>query len=438
MPRRWRLTALVMAAGLAMTSVPTADAAVKVGSACPKVGKATKVGSSAYVCKKVGSRLIWQKVAVKSAPAAPSASPTAIAEPKPTPRPIDVLLLPQSPSEGTRCSINATATRGEIAADQFSAIGPIRCTAGYWRIVAATDDSVMTRAFRYVWQRWLAVKDDPVTSEIHVAPTAGEWGEWATKGYLAGARFWRATEGKMLVRAIVSDDGRWLELKANALGWGIGEYLRGDLDRGAPFSFALNAPLAADGYTRLPWIHMLNQGSPNRGIATGASHEFGHVAQIYLSKEKIGRVAGSRAPWLVEGQPSYFGAALAPLIGMRYDTREDWLGAIRSLPISLVDVSDTTKAPGGSAAFQRAYGVGFFATEALTAIYGADVTDNLYRATADGRSMDASFREVLGVDIVTASATLDGYIDSITMARPWTLSELRQKLAAAGFRSGSP
>lgn len=349
-----------------------------------------------------------------------------------------MLLLPQSPIEGSKCSLTANGVQGEIAPDQFSAIGPIRCSDGYWRSVSLADDSVMTRAFRYVWQRWLTVKDDPVTSEVFISPNAGEWGEWASKGYLAGARFWRATEGKMLVRALISDDAAWLEAKANSLGWGIGEYLRGDLDRGARFSFALNTPFAGDGYTRLPWIHMLNVGLPNRGIATGAAHEFGHIAQIYLSKERVGRSAGSRAPWLVEGQPSYFGAALAPLIGMRYNTREDWLGAIRSQPISLVDVSDTTKAPGGSAAFQKAYGVGFFATEALTAIYGVDVTDNLYRTIADGRSMDASFREVLGVDIVTASALLDGYLDSVTAARPWTLNELRQKLAASGFRPGVP
>lgn len=179
---------------------------------------------------------------------------------------------------------------------------------------------------------------------------------------------------------------------------------------------------------------MLYEGGPSPSLNTGMSHEFGHVAQVYLSGDRIGRSFDSKVPWLEEGSPTYVGAALSPLIGMRHNTRDDWLEALLARDVSLVDVSDFAKAPGGSEMFSRAYAAGFFATEALTAIYGADCIDNLYRGIASGRTMSASFRELIGIDLLETSRVLDGYILSLREKKPWTLVELRAALTAAGAR----
>lgn len=426
--RNLRTAALVvLVSGLLTVSLTQASAGTKAGARCAKLGKSVVTGSVKMICKRQQGKQVWVRVT----PVKPLPKPTAIGTPKDTPTtaadPMDVLLLPASPNEGDICK-----PEGD---EQFAAAGVIRCQADGWHLIEKDEDSVMSRAFRHVRERWLSVKDDLVMSEIYVKPSTGTWGAWATGAYEAGARYWRAGANKMMVRAIISDDGTWLESKARELNWRIGETLEGALKRRPWDSAAVNSFYDDANGIQGAWTHVLSEGPPQPGLNTGVPHEFGHVAQLHLSQYRLERSGvAARVPWLDEGMNSYVGAALSPLYGSRFNTRDEWINRMVRFNVSLVDVSNREITPGGSPLFFYAYAAGFFASEALTAVYGADVMDDLYREFANTRSMNASFIRVLGVDVKTTSQTLDGYIQSVRVRKPWTLSELTTILNRAGFK----
>lgn len=416
---------------LALSAPHSALAKNKAGSACPTLGKTVVVGKTKLSCKRVQGKRIWVKVAVVQPKVEPTNTATGTAQPTTTTNIMDVLLYPKSPNEGDFCS-----SEGH---EHFAVQGPIRCVSGAWRLVARDQDSVMSRAFRYVRERWLTSQNDPVNSEIYVKPSTGQWGTWAVTAYEAGARYWRADSNRMMVRAIISDDGLWLEAKARELNWPIGETLTAALRRRPWDNQAVNGSYPQTLTSGEYWTHILVEGAPHPGLNTGIPHEFGHIAQIYYANHLLERSGPvNRVPWLNEGMNSYVGAALSPLYGSRHNTRDEWVDRMVQLDVSLSEVANQVIAPGGSAIFRRAYAAGFFATEALTAVYGAEIIDDLYRDFGETRSINSSFRRVLGVDQTTAMQTLDAYIQSVRLGKPWTLRELQSNLDRAGFKPHIP
>ena len=93
-----------------------ADAAVKPGIACKKVGSVAIVGAYKYTCIKSGKKTVWNKGVkipdVKPMPVASSvASPNSSAIPTPTPIPIPAPTPTPSPTQ----SGSKTFTRAEVA-----------------------------------------------------------------------------------------------------------------------------------------------------------------------------------------------------------------------------------------------------------------------------------------------------------------------------------
>lgn len=68
---------------------PAADAAVKPGLACKKVGSTAIVGTFKYTCVKSGKKIVWNKgVRIPVAKPTPTPTPTLTPTPTPTPTPI--------------------------------------------------------------------------------------------------------------------------------------------------------------------------------------------------------------------------------------------------------------------------------------------------------------------------------------------------------------
>ena len=70
--------------------VSVAQAAVKAGSPCSKLGATSTVGGKKYTCIKSGKKFVWNKGVAKAAPkptSSPSATPTPTPSPTPTPTP---------------------------------------------------------------------------------------------------------------------------------------------------------------------------------------------------------------------------------------------------------------------------------------------------------------------------------------------------------------
>lgn len=409
-----RVVGAAITLSLVVSQVP-ANAATKVGSQCSKSGAATTVKGVKLVCSKSGKKLIWAK--------APTTKPTPTALPS-AKDPLDVLLLPASPGIGSSCLTNGD--------EQFATVGPIRCVDRKWTLVALADDSVMTRSFRAIWNRWQQVKADPLASEIVIDQKTPAWRTWAALGYEGGARYWRATPENMLVRAVVSADANWIDSKAKELGWIAGETFKNARDSRPWDSIAINKGTPDGDPVDKPWAHILLEGEPHVGVNTIA-HEFGHVAQIYFSRGKFFRTP-SRVPWLDEGMPSLVGAALSPLVGMRYNTRDEWVDRMISADVKLFDVSDTKVTPGSSPLFWRAYAAGFFASEALIALYGSECLDDIYRGVSNGSSWNESFIRVFGLTIEETSNALDQYVQSVRAKKPMTLLELSNALKRIGAK----
>jgi hypothetical protein len=90
MRKALRLLALVLSLTLLFS---VAQAAVKAGSACSKLGSTSTVSGKKYTCIKSGKKLVWNKgvVVVKPTPAAtPSATPTPTPTATSTPTPTQV------------------------------------------------------------------------------------------------------------------------------------------------------------------------------------------------------------------------------------------------------------------------------------------------------------------------------------------------------------
>ena len=120
----------ILAVALSLTLVVSvAQAAVKAGSACSKLGSTSTVSGKKYTCIKSGKKLVWNKgvVVVKPTPVAtatptptptptPTATPTATPTPTPTPTPKPIVL--GDPCE--RLGNVVTSTSGEIVCSEVA------------------------------------------------------------------------------------------------------------------------------------------------------------------------------------------------------------------------------------------------------------------------------------------------------------------------------
>jgi hypothetical protein len=113
-----RLAGVMAIVFLASFNFPAADAAVKAGLACKKVGSVATVGAFKYTCIKSGKKTVWNKgVRIPAVKPTPVASPISSPTPTPTPTPIPTPTRTSTPTptpSPTQSGLK-TFTRAEVA-----------------------------------------------------------------------------------------------------------------------------------------------------------------------------------------------------------------------------------------------------------------------------------------------------------------------------------
>lgn len=140
-----------------ISSNPIALAAIKAGASCPAVGKVSTVGSTSFICKKVGKKLTWSKTSVaKSSTEVPTTSVTPVV--------IDKTKFTKYQSEGCHAPVNATLQKK--SGDAWVDIAP----ADGWEKVSACDSD-------HPYQPYLRadIADGTTLRWKVFAPGAWEW-----------------------------------------------------------------------------------------------------------------------------------------------------------------------------------------------------------------------------------------------------------------------
>jgi len=141
--------AIVAITALALLFPDSADAAVKAGQICKKINQSATSNGKKFTCIKSGKKLIWRPSQVlQSAPTPEISTPT----PSKSAEPEIELTSSSAAKLGTRCLFSGSYVG--IAA------GPAVCSGEsgqkLWTLVTKENDSVASRAYRYVLEKYLA------------------------------------------------------------------------------------------------------------------------------------------------------------------------------------------------------------------------------------------------------------------------------------------
>jgi len=114
---------MLLAASLTLALIqPSANAAVKPGTKCTKLGQTSTSAGIKYTCVKSGKNLMWNKgVAVKKAAPVPTPTPSATATPTPTPTPAPTPTASEPPKTSDPFSVYGMDAERFKAVDEYGA-----------------------------------------------------------------------------------------------------------------------------------------------------------------------------------------------------------------------------------------------------------------------------------------------------------------------------
>lgn len=405
----------------------TSSIAAISGTKCTKQGAVKRTASNKYLCTKIGAKLVWKKAQAKvAAPKptptlSPSPTPTPSSSssptPEPTPTPKINYVSAAEAKVNSQCEVDFTTA--------FTLDGPVICLKT-WNLVARENDSVESRAFRYVLDEYLERPEGKLSIIWRIDPTTPEWKEQMQSGMIAGARLWGTSpEGSPPRYAFVSHDPDWLFDAFVKEGLIKSESRRADMSQGS-----CNAGLSgAETRDESFWFYKFSQARclTNAGFFQVPAHEYTHYAQEVLSKKNYYK-AGS-LPWLNEGLPSFIGAALGPMSNMRNDIRALWLIDLALTQKDLAYFSVSTQNLYREPNWGDVYPLGAIANEALVAAVGFRATKQIYLELAtDNTTFDQAFLRATGLNVSKWTELLQGYVDSVKRNSPWTLQYLLQEV----------
>lgn len=430
MKRLSRIIVLTLLASI--ISIAPSNSAIA-GTKCTKVGAVKKTASNMYLCKKVGTKLLWQKVTVKvAAPkptpvASPTPSPTPTPEPTPSPTPTPTPTPSPTPKinyvtaaearVNTPCEVDFTTA--------FTMDGPVLCFKT-WNLVAKENDSVESRAYRYILEEYLAQPEGKLSLIWRIDPTTPEWKEKMQTGMIAGARLWGTSpEGSAPRYVFISHDPDWLFDAFVKEGLIKSESRRANMFQG-PCNAALTG---AETRNESFWFYKFSLTGclTNAGFFQVPAHEYTHYSQEVLSKKNH---YAENLPWLNEGLPSFIGSALGPMSNMRNDIRALWLIDLARTQKDLAYFSLSKQELYNQPNWGDVYPLGAIANEALVAAVGFKSVKQIYVELAkDGTTYDQAFVRTTGLNVSKWTELLQGYVDSVKRNSPWTLQYLLEEVA---------
>ena len=266
------LTASLIVAIPAISQASTA----KLGAKCSKVNTT----SGSLVCKKVGSKLIWQKKAI----AKPAPTPTATASPTPTATP-----APTPTASPTPTPTPTPEPTGPSAPITFDNLDP-KWTASVARKNLAEEYArLLQPKSTAIYHVGPTVKEDLFLEEKRLLTVA----ERMFSGYYSPSKF--------DVLMYSEKDGAWADEEKSKLSndtqWSITRDIANN-PYGCNFA---GATITKDGGS----MYSMCLDTKGRGINDKQTsiHEYFHLVQMKYSLNKM-------SCWMVEGSATYFGVAL--------------------------------------------------------------------------------------------------------------------------------
>jgi hypothetical protein len=396
-------------------TIPTpASAAVKPGQNCKKLNQSVVSNGKKFTCTKSGKKLVWRPSQVLQplqTPEIPTPASSKAAEP-------EIELTPTSAAKlGTRC----------LFAGSFVGLaeGPAECVGGndqkLWTLIAKESDSVASRAYRFVVEKYLAAPEGNLAMDIRMDPNTPEWGKRIEKGMFAGARFWGTSpSGSAPVPTLISADLDWWPTQLDLVkDPGKEDYLK-----------RLKSSTCQAGFHGGPnpfWSFAFRETKclNNVGFKQVPAHEYTHYAQAVLSDSLNKQIP--RVPWMEEGLASFIGGALGVFSDMGSDLRFGWAADLRGNQVALDFFSKDERAIYDSPQWGDIYPVGAIALEGFVALVGMEGVLNYYAEIKNGATTDKAMEKAFGLSVSLSAQLLNKYVDSVRAKSDWSLGELRNQ-----------
>jgi hypothetical protein len=322
---------------------------------------------------------------------------------------------------GTGCSFSGTHV-GLLE-------GPAQCREEngqrVWSLITKENDSVASRAYRFVLEKFLAAPEGNLAMDIRMDPNTPDWGKKIEKGMFAGARFWGTSpSGSAPVPTLISADLKWWPAQLDALNYsGKDEYLKRIATGTCQAGF--------HGGANPFWSFAFREANcvTNVGFKQVPAHEYTHYAQAVLSGSLNSQKP--RVPWMEEGLASFIGGALGVASDMGTDLRFSWASDLRGNLVAVDFFSKDERSVYESPNWGSIYPVGAIATEGLVALIGMDGVLKYYSGIKDGLSADQAMVSALGLSVSKAAKLLDGYVTSVSSMNEWSLAKLQSEWESA-------
>jgi hypothetical protein len=413
--------AIIAITASALLFPESAEAAVKAGQICKKINQSATSNGKKFTCIKSGKKLIWKLAPASKAVDTPLKLPTVSAEePKEQERQIEVTSSAAA-KIGTGCSFSGTHV-GLLE-------GPAQCREEngqrVWSLITKENDSVASRAYRFVLEKFLAAPEGNLAMDIRMDPNTPDWGKKIEKGMFAGARFWGTSPvGSAPVPTLISADLKWWPAQLDALNYsGKDEYLKRIATGTCQAGF--------HGGANPFWSFAFREANcvTNVGFKQVPAHEYTHYAQAVLSGSLNSQKP--RVPWMEEGLASFIGGALGVASDMGTDLRFSWASDLRGNLVAVDFFSKDERSVYESPNWGSIYPVGAIATEGLVALIGMDGVLKYYSGIKDGLSADQAMVSALGLSVFKAAKLLDGYVTSVSSMNDWSLAKLQSEWESA-------
>jgi hypothetical protein len=399
----------------------SAEAAVKAGQICKKINQSATSNGKKFTCIKSGKKLIWKLAPASKAVDTPLKLPTvSAAEPKAQERQLEVTSSAAA-KVGTGCSFSGTHV-GLLE-------GPAQCKEEngqrVWSLITKENDSVASRAYRFVLEKFLAAPEGNLAMDIRMDPNTPDWGKKIEKGMFAGARFWGTSPvGSAPVPTLISADLKWWPAQLDALNYsGKDEYLKRIATGTCQAGF--------HGGANPFWSFAFREANcvTNVGFKQVPAHEYTHYAQAVLSGSLNSQKP--RVPWMEEGLASFIGGALGVASDMGTDLRFSWASDLRGNLVAVDFFSKDERSVYESPKWGSIYPVGAIATEGLVALIGMDGVLKYYSGIKEGLSTDQAMANAFGLSVSKAAKLLDGYVSSVSSMNEWSLAKLQSEWESA-------
>ncbi len=412
--KRWLVTSILVSS-LSVGTISYFAAAPKAGSKCVKVGATQTLNGKKFTCIKSGNKLVWNKGV-----ALPKAQST------PQPLKSNSAIAPEIVSSQWAEVDKGCISEGETA---FTLKGPVICFKQLWTLVTRVQDSVESRAYRFVIEHWNKQPEGSLSVTFYIDPKSGPWVNEIEAGLRAGARFWQTSEpGSRSIPAFISEDYQYIEdsLAKAGIPQREEDKARNRNAQGGQAGWHGNSE---DPNAFWDFLFKLPRDRSNVGYFQVGPHEYTHFAQSKLAKDKLWD--DEHMPWIHEGLASYFGSALGPMSKMPHNQMDNWRGDLKFGGTKLSYFADNSPVVYSSRNWGEVYPMGAIASQALVALFGVEGIIAYYKDLSTGMGNQKSYIKNFKLNDVALTQFMESYVEDFRKGNRWSLSTLETKYKEA-------